>query len=47
MVDVGRWVELEGKRENKAECSKGHTLKFRTIEESQEERAKIMAGAQL
>jgi hypothetical protein len=43
-VDVTRFVEQEGKREHKTSCSKGHTLKFRTVDEWREERQK--AGIQ-
>jgi hypothetical protein len=37
-VDVTKFVEHEGKREHKASCSKGHTLRFRTIEQWRYER---------
>ena len=43
-VDVTRFVEQEGKKEHKASCSKGHTLRFRTVDEWREERQK--AGIQ-
>jgi hypothetical protein len=35
-VDVTKFVEHEGKREHKVTCSKGHTLRFRTIAEHRE-----------
>jgi hypothetical protein len=44
LVDVTRFVEQEGKKEHKASCSKGHTLRFRTVDEWREERQK--AGIQ-
>jgi len=44
-VDVTRFVELEGKREHKTSCSKGHTLCFKTLEEWREQRQK--AGIQI
>jgi hypothetical protein len=37
-VDVTRFVEHEGKREHKVTCSKGHTLRFRTVAAWREER---------
>jgi len=37
-VDVTPFVEHEGKREHKTSCSKGHTLRFRTIAEWRQER---------
>jgi hypothetical protein len=37
-VDVTKFVEHGGKREHKVSCSKGHTLRFRTIDEWREER---------
>jgi len=40
-VDVTRFVELEGKREHTTSCSKGHTLRFRTVAEWREERQEM------
>ena len=37
-VDVTRFVEHDGKREHKTTCSKGHTLRWTTIEEWQHKR---------
>lgn len=37
-VDVTRFVEHEGKREHKVTCSKGHTLRFKTVAQFREER---------
>lgn len=37
-VDVTRFVEQEGKKEHKVTCSKGHTLRFRSVEEWRYER---------
>jgi len=37
-VDVTRFIEHDGKREHKVTCSKGHTLRFKTIEEWQDRR---------
>ena len=37
-VDVTRFVDQGGKRECKTSCSKGHTLKFRPIDQWREER---------
>jgi len=37
-VNVTPFVEHEGKREHTTVCNKGHTLRFRTIEEWRETR---------
>jgi hypothetical protein len=39
-VDVTKFAEHEGKREHKVTCSKGHTLRFRTVAEWREGRIK-------
>lgn len=39
-VDVTRFIDQDGKKECKTECSKGHTLVFRPIPQWQEERIK-------
>lgn len=40
-VDVTFFTEHDGKREYKTTCSKGHVLKFRTVDEWREERQKM------
>jgi len=40
-VDVTRFIEHDGKREHKTSCSKGHTLRFRTVDEWREERQRM------
>jgi len=40
-VDVTKFVEHEGKREHKTTCSKGHTLRFKTVAEWREGRQKM------
>lgn len=40
LVDVTKFVDGDGKRDVKTECSKGHTLKFRTIDAWRAERIK-------
>ena len=40
-VDVTAFVDRDGKRETKAECSKGHVLSFTTIDQWREERQKM------
>lgn len=43
-VDVTRFIDNDGKREHTVTCSKGHTLRFKTIDEWRERR--IRAGLQ-
>jgi hypothetical protein len=43
-VDISKWIDAAGKREVKVICKRGHTLKFRTLEQWQEERQR--AGIQ-
>jgi hypothetical protein len=43
-VDVTRFIDGDGKRECKTTCSKGHTLRFRQIDQWREERQR--AGIQ-
>jgi hypothetical protein len=43
-VDVTRFIDNDGKREHTVSCSKGHTLRFKSIDEWRERR--ILAGIQ-
>jgi hypothetical protein len=43
-VDVTKFVDADGKREVVAACSKGHVLRFKTIDEWREKR--MLAGIQ-
>lgn len=43
-VDVTKFVDRDGKREHTTVCSKGHTLRFKSIDEHTERR--IRAGIQ-
>lgn len=40
-VDVTRFVEQDGKKEVKTECSKGHTLRFRSVDNWRDERQQL------
>jgi hypothetical protein len=41
MVDITKFIDRDGNREVKAQCDKGHVLKFRSIPEWREERQKM------
>lgn len=43
-VDVTRFIDNDGKREHTTDCSKGHRLRFKSIDEWRERR--IRAGIQ-